>query len=355
MNRSKIFIAALLVILILLGASSWPMFVSTVNFTYANADKYTSGSTEITDVIKSLDVEWIAGSVKTKFYSGSSISVSETSPQDLREEDLLRWWVDGTTLRIRYAKPGLRMSKNPEKTLTILLPVLDLESAEFRTTSADLEINHLIADEMLLKTTSGDISATTVTKKLTAASTSGNMEISQEKEMDSASLSSTSGNITFLHYNNAKTVSVRTTSGDIRMNLGHAETIQVESTSGTINMDGAGDYTRIHSVSGNITHYASEEGTVEISSNSGRVDVDSPNFKNMKISTTSGDVFAMLRSEPHGFDCTVSTTSGSVFTEDAAKKEGNTYYWNASPWQSHAYVSTTSGDIRISQSSSGTT
>ena len=348
MNRSKIIIAALLVILVLLGASSWPMFVSTANFSYANADKYTAGNAEVSsNTVKALDVDWVEGHVIVKYFSGPGISVSETSPKDLREEDRLRWWMDGSTLRVRYAKPGIRLSYDLDKTLTILLPVIDLDSAEFRSTSADLEINHLIADEMLLKTTSGSINATTVTKKLTADSTSGDMVISQNKEMDSVSLTATSGNITFTNSSSAKTVFAKAVSGDIRMELDEADTVQVETTSGRIDMDGCGDYTRLRSTSGNITHYAYNEGTVEISTNSGNVDADLPKLGSLKINTTSGDVVAMLNTETFGFDCTVSTTSGIVSAVDPDKQDGNTYSWNISPWEKHAYVTTTSGDIRI--------
>ena len=179
MSKSKILTVALIVCLAALAGCAWFMFGTTgAGISYANADKYTVGGTTVTDTVENLFIDWTEGKVNIEYHAGSGITVSETADRDLSEDDQLRWWLDGTTLRIRYAKPGFRISVSLHKQLTVSLPEgTVLKTAEIGSTSGDLNIPALAADEIRLDSTSGNVFAVTDTKKLTASATSGDIQI----------------------------------------------------------------------------------------------------------------------------------------------------------------------------------
>ena len=198
MTKSKVLTIALVIVLAGLAVAAWFMFSSTAaGIEYANADKYTIGDTTVTGRVENLFVDWTSGEVNIEYHAGEEIFISETANKALAEDDKLRWWLDGTTLRIRYAKSGLRLSFNLEKKLTVSLPEgTVLNSADLSTTSGDLKIPALAADEIRLGSTSGNIFAVTSgAKKLTASSTSGDVNVEQSTDTDTADLGSTSGSI----------------------------------------------------------------------------------------------------------------------------------------------------------------
>ena len=111
MTKSKTFTVALIVVLILLGLSAWLMFGRTAaGMSYPDADKYIIGSTTVTGPVNNLYVDWTSGQVNIEYHDGTGVIVSETANRDLSEDDKLRWWLDGDTLRIRFAKPGFHIS-----------------------------------------------------------------------------------------------------------------------------------------------------------------------------------------------------------------------------------------------------
>ena len=148
MTKSRTFTVALIVVLILLAASAWLMFGRTAaGMSYPDADKYTVGNTTVTRPVNNLYVDWTSGQVNIEYHDGTGVIVSETANRALSEDDMLRWWLDGDTLRIRFAKSGFRISVNLDKHLTVSLPKgTVLKSADIGTTSGDLFIPALAAD-----------------------------------------------------------------------------------------------------------------------------------------------------------------------------------------------------------------
>lgn len=292
MNRSKSLVAALIVVLVLLGAGSCLMFGKTLGLSYANADQYTAGDTEITSAVEHLDINWTSGKVIIEYHSGSGVSVRETANKTLSDDDKLHWWLDGTTLRVQYAKPGIRYfwnNWNLQKTLTVSLPEgTVLKSAKIDATAADLEIGSLAADEILLDTTAGDIAASTAAKKLVVSSTSGKMDIRQDSPMDSVKLTATAGSI-FCRLADAKEINADTTAGSIDM-----------------------------TVTGSA--------------------------KNISLDSTAGSVTLRLPTEP-GFTCRVSTTAGSFNSPLSLQKDGKTYTCGDGSIQ--CSISTTAGSVRL--------
>lgn len=329
MNRFTGKTIALIIVLFALAAAAWFLFGNTVGgIEYANADRYTAGDATVTGRVENLFVDWTSGEVSIAYHSGSGVIISETANKALGDDDKLRWWLDGTTLRIRHAKAGLRISFGLEKKLTVSLPEgTVLKSADISSTSGDLKIPALAAEEIRLGSTSGGISAVTSTAKtLYASSTSGGIVLRQDDDAGTVELHSTSGGIACA-LNNVKTVTGDSTSGGIALNIdGKAGTVKLGSTSGGIGLAIA------------------SADTVETASTSGSVTGSVASFTELKAGSTSGSITLQLPAEP-GFTCKAGTTSGSFSSDLPLTKNGDTY--TCGDGSARCSISTTSGNIRI--------
>ena len=332
MKKSTITTAALAVCLAALAVCAWLMFSGSVSLaggiTYPNADKYTAGDAKISGSVNSLFIDWTEGRVNIEYHAGSGVTVSETADRALSEDDKLRWWLDGDTLRIRYAKSGFRFSLTSlNKVLTVSLPEgTVLKSADIGSTSGDLNIPALAADEIRLDSTSGNITAATEAKKLTVSATSGSIDVRQDGDAGAVTLGSTSGSIACA--------------------LGSAKDVAADSTSGSVSLtlSGSADNVSLHSTSGEIGAEIASAGKAEISSTSGNVTVKLSAFGSLKIGSTSGSVTARLPAEP-GLTCTADTTSGSFSSDLALAKDGNRY--TCGDGSAAVSIDTTSGNIRL--------
>lgn len=327
MNKYKLLMTILVVLLVVLGGSIFWLCGGASVLGFASADKYTSGNTEITDSVENLEIEWTAGKVCIEYHAGSGVTVSETSPRQLSEDEKLRWWMDGKTLRIQYVKPGLQLHANLQKTLTVSLPEgTVLKKAVIGATSADLDVPMLAADEIVFDTTSGDVNAVTDTKKLTASSTSGDINIRQDSDLDTVVLSSTSGSMAFTGQS-VNELSGKSTSGGIGVTLsGSVGNIRMDSTSGTLCAD------------------LVNADKAEFSATSGSITVSALTFRDLLIDATSGDVTLKLPEAP-GFTLELDARPSRLSSGLAMEKNGNLYI--CGDGSAHCKISTTSGDIRI--------
>ena len=165
-------------------------------FGYAHAEKYTAGDAEISGTVQNLDIEWANGKVTLAYHSGNTIELHETSLQTIREGMKMRWWLDGDTLRVQYAKSGLHFGWNQEKELTVRIP----EGSSFRevnisATSGDLNIPELKAETLNLEVTSGNIRASADAKKVSVSATSGDIAMQTAAGIEAMTVGTTSGNI----------------------------------------------------------------------------------------------------------------------------------------------------------------
>ncbi len=331
MKKSKILTIALIACLVLLAAGSWMMFGKSAGISLANADQYTAGDAEITDPVENLDVEWTAGKVTVKYHEGEGIRISETCRQALAEDRKMQWWLDGTTLRIRYEKSGFRLFSfgDAEKHLTISLPEgAELKDVKIATTSGDQVIPDLKAESVSIRSTSGDVDAAVRTGELTGGSTSGSVKIRVAGDCGNVQMSTTSGGIA-LEIENAKEIRAESTSGGVALAL-----------------SGKADNVKLGSTSGGIACTAAEVKKADISSTSGGIAVDFGAAEELKIHCTSGGIRAALPKEP-GFTCKVSTTSGDFNTSMALEKNGNTY--SCGDGSGKYEISATSGDVTIEE------
>ena len=328
MTRSRILTLALIVVLAVLAVAAWLMFGRTAaGMEYANADRYTVGGTTVTGPVENLYVDWTSGQVNIEYHAGDGVVVTETANRPLADDDRLRWWLDGTTLRIRYAKSGFRISFNLDKQLTVSLPEgTVLKSADLGTTSGDLNIPALAAEKIRLDSTSGSINAGTAAKNLSASSTSGNVIVRQDSDLE--------------------TVDLRSTSGSIVANLAAVKSVTADSTSGDILLavTGSAEKVKLHSTSGNISPELASAAIAEFSSTSGRVSGSIAAFDDLKIWTTSGNVFMDLPGDP-GFTCKIDTASGAFSSSVALAKNGDVY--TCGDGKARCAIDTSSGDIFI--------
>ena len=111
MNRDqKIKIAMIICAVIVLCAviiTSTGIFGSAGIGTYANADKYTAGGTEITDRVRNLDVNWTSGKVILAYHAEETVTLEESAKRSLPDDEQMHWWLDGNTLHVQYAKAGI--------------------------------------------------------------------------------------------------------------------------------------------------------------------------------------------------------------------------------------------------------
>lgn len=273
---------------------------------YANAEKYTAGATELKEGIKNLNVNWTSGKVIIAYHAENTVALQETAKRSLSEDEQMHWWLDGDTLRVQYAKAGIRWNM-PEKTLTITLPEgMELDKAGIQTTSGDMEIPSLKAEKLELGSTSGSIDAAAEAEKIAAASTSGDVKIRLTSDADSISLGSTSGSLS-LEAGTLKSISAGSTSGGISITVKECKDVSAGSTSGNIQ-------------------------------------VSLGSFEKLAAGATSGSITAKLPGEP-GFTVKVDQTSGSFSSDLALTKNGNTY--TCGDGSAKAEIGTTSGSIRI--------
>ncbi len=329
MNRTQIFqfaMAACAVILLIAVAVTLKGIFSGSLFGYANADKYTAGEAEISGTVRNLEIDWLNGKVTLAYHGGHTIGLHEASPKPISEDMKLRWWLDGDTLRVRFAKSGFRLTWTQEKELTVSLPEgIAFHDVTVRATSGTLNLPEVKTDTLSLEVTSGDILAGTQAKKISASSTSGGVTLHSTGGAEAISVGTTSGSV---HVEAASTGALKasTTSGSILIDAEHVNSCDAHATSGTVtvNLDGAEQ--------------------VNIGSTSGTVSVKLAKFSSLKASTTSGTITAELPEQP-GFTAQINTVSGSINYDMALSRDGNRYI--CGDGSAKAELGSTSGNIRL--------
>ncbi len=205
---------------------------------------YTLGGADVVQLngFRSIDIEWISGSVSVELYDGEGIEIKETLADDGAVSVPMEWRVneDDSTLDIR-SQPQL-LSVSEEKHLTIKLPrsmvlheldintvsaavsvdltdedTLTLDELDVTSVSGAVSVNAANAASISLSTTSGAISGSVRTQELEADSVSGNVDLTLDILPTELDIETSSGPVT-LAIPTGKTTSVlsvelRTTSG----------------------------------------------------------------------------------------------------------------------------------------------
>lgn len=240
----KLILVLLLILAMCFGVMhSCDLPLSLSSYRYENADRYTAGECTLYDDVQRIEIDWISGNVTVQYHDEDYIAVSETASRTLDKDNLLHYWLDGDTLRIRFAKSGRFPSASlRDKDLILLLPRnTALRDLSAETISADIFLQDITADHF--------------------------------------DLESVSGSITVSAAGNAGALDIETTSGTISAAAESFRSIDLDSTSGdiTVEADALGGESGLESTSGDIELYLADDSfTARISTLSGRFESDFP-------------------------------------------------------------------------------
>ncbi len=276
----KVFLCALILALTLTLCAC-----GSTNYSYANASRYTAGGTVIAHPVDSLEIDWIDGGVTVAYHKENTVEISETAKRNLSDAEKLHWWLDGDTLRIKYARSDTTITGNPQKKLTVTLPESadsPLKSVEIASVSGSIHCVPLYAETVKLSAVSGSINAECAADTLKASTVSGKIALTAS----------------------ANDVRLSATSGSMEATIGHAETLDISGTSGKIRVN------------------ATEIKKAEIHSVSGSVEAALQKTESLKVGTVSGSVSLSLPKDM-GFTADFSTVSGSLNNAISAVRTGN--------------------------------
>lgn len=277
---------------------------------YDHAEHYSSGDAEFTDKIENIEIDWVSGSVSVVSHPGNTVVLSEKAEGSIPEDLHVHWWLEGTTLRVRFAASGasLRIIDVWRKDLTLAVPEdLALENVTIRTASAGIDAGGLTAETLRVTTTSGDMNI--------------------DCAADDIELNGVSGSIQLNQRDNSDEIRIDTTSGDIHAKLSHAQTVDIASVSGRITVKGASaDALSAKTTSGDVS--CALEATPS----------------ECRLRSVSGAIALRLPQDAE-FTARVHSTSGDFESDFALEKEGRTY--TCGNGGADMEISTTSGDISI--------
>ena len=277
---------------------------------FENSDKYSAGDFATDGAVTALDIDWTSGSITIAHHGQKNVTVTETCNVSLNDEQKVQTWLDGTTLHVRYCKPGVSFNlSDAKKELEILLPDgMELDTLECDCTSAD--------------TTFTDISAKTIAADLT----SGTLQLSGCSAAD-FEIDSTSGDVTVDQKGSADTLNVTGTSGKILVTAETVKTLKLHSTSGDTELSvQQSDSVSAESTSGNETlHFGAVPASVNVDTTSGKAVLFVPGSADFKVS--------------------VDSASGKFDSDISLKKDSDTY--TAGSGSNQIRIETTSGDIAI--------
>jgi len=221
-------------------------------YRYDNGSKYSIGNGAVAaSRVKKLEIDWVSGDVTVTYGNGNDISFSESFKGDLSEDHLLRWYLDGSTLRIKFQKSGVVKGKGESKNLEVVVPkgmILDGVDLDCVSSNFIVDVDSLEYD---VDTVSGDIdlsasSATVVdVDSVSGDCTLRMLECPSKVDMDSVSgsislwIPSNSGFTAELHTVSGKincAIPVTTSGKKIVAGDGRSE-IDIETVSGDLNIN----------------------------------------------------------------------------------------------------------------------
>ena len=230
----KKLVSLMLASLLLLGAFGCALIRTVTK--YANADKYTAGGfTYDAGAVKRVELEWAAGGITLKHGSGT-LSVSESGGDALATSERLHWWLDGTTLRIKYCESGFtHIIPSKNKHLTLELPINDRVDLKIDVASGGIYADALHVNSLDVKTASGGIAIDALDAgEAHIDSASGGIRLGTVT-VDVFSVDTASGGLSADRLN-ARTVKVDSASGGITLGLDTMETVDIDVASGRVTL-----------------------------------------------------------------------------------------------------------------------
>ena len=184
---------------------------------------YTLGSTDVVQLngFRSIDIEWISGSVTVELYDGEGIELKEALADGGAVSVPMEWRVDEDDSTLDIVSQPKLLSVSEEKHLTVKLPrsmvlheldvetvsaavsvdltdedTLTLNELDVTSVSGTVYVNAANAGEISLSTTSGAISGSVRTQNLEADSVSGSVELTLDVLPTELDMETSSGPVT---------------------------------------------------------------------------------------------------------------------------------------------------------------
>ena len=224
---------------------------------YANANKYTAGGfTYEADKVTRVELDWAAGEVTLRHGDGT-LSVSESGGESLPVSERLHWWLDGTTLRIKYCESGYsHVIQSKDKHLTLELPLNNRVDLKMDIASGAVNADALYVRSLDLNTASGGTNIDVVdAEEITIDAASGGIRLGTVTVDGTFSVDTASGGFTAERIN-AKTVKVDSASGGVTLGLDTVNTVDIDAASGKVTLElldpARGATVRLNKLSGNF-------------------------------------------------------------------------------------------------------
>ncbi|MBP5161443.1 MAG: DUF4097 family beta strand repeat protein, partial [Spirochaetales bacterium] len=200
---------------------------------YSDAGKYQTGSFSYrSSDVRKIAVSYVSGDLRVVQSDSRTLNATE-SGKNISDDQAMRWYIDGDTLRIQFCKNGYSGSM-PSKTLVLEIPYgIDLEIGM---TSGDIifETDVTAGDVKLGSTSGGKRIKALVCDDFEEGSTSGSTSIDALHASD-AEFGSTSGN-TSIGYLEADYADFAATSGSLSVSSVSCGSLDAGSTSGNITL-----------------------------------------------------------------------------------------------------------------------
>ena len=241
------------------------------DFHYKDSAQYQVGSGSVSAAgLRSLEVNWVDGSVHLEVTDGDSVVFRE--PDGLDEEDQLRFQVVGDRLIIQYSKPrwgfGFHASQ-PAKHLTVEIPRTlagQLVELQVDTVSAPVTATGLTAQDCEVDSVSGNVTFTGCSfGELEMDTVSGGLQLSGQA--NSVEFDGVSGGMDLTLLQVPRKVSTDTISGSIHLTLPQDAAVSVELDSASGKLDNEFSSTK----TGDIYYCGQGGGTFQFDSVSGDV------------------------------------------------------------------------------------
>ena len=131
-------------------------------FTYDHAELYTAGNGSASGTVTDLEIDWVDGSIEIAYGDVETVTFSETSGATLDEEQTMHYWLEGTTLHLKFAqsKRGVLVKSFPKKDLKVTLPKeSSLREVDIDAVDTQVNLEGISVSDLDIETVDGNVNA----------------------------------------------------------------------------------------------------------------------------------------------------------------------------------------------------
>ncbi len=218
------------------GGGKWK--IGWQNYRYEEEGYTIGGGTVFDGSISSLDVDWIAGSVRIEVAEDDArVSLSESGEETISETNSLRWKVENGRLIVKYRESGSYFARVPKKDLILRVPkklMSTIGEVAVHAEEADVTVSHLAIPSIHIEAVSGGVQVVECqADALSIQTVSGNTAVSGAYR-ERIDFTAVSGTLSLQPTDCPAALAINTVSGDARVILPEDASFAVafESTSG---------------------------------------------------------------------------------------------------------------------------